>query len=93
MKIHINIKIYGKVQGVSFRYWAWMKARTLGLTGFIQNESDGSVYIEAEGEEKIVDDFLSWCYQGSPLAEVKRIDYSYQDYFQNFQEFAINRKK
>ena len=45
------MKVYGKVQGVGFRYYTHKKANELGLNGFVKNKPDGSVYIEAEGEE------------------------------------------
>ncbi len=51
MKRHLDIHISGKVQRVFFRKNAAAQARKLGLTGFVKNEDDGSVYIETEGEE------------------------------------------
>ena len=42
--------IHGQVQGVGFRYRAVYAARDLGLTGWVQNESDGSVTLEAQGD-------------------------------------------
>ncbi len=44
---HLNIRIFGKVQGVFFRYYAEKEARSLGLTGFIRNEPDSTVYYDA----------------------------------------------
>ena len=46
---HYNIRIFGIVQGVYFRASTKMEADRLGVNGFVQNEMDGSVYIEAEG--------------------------------------------
>ena len=48
---HLEIKIFGKVQGVFFRSSARQKAGELGLSGFAENLADGSVEIEAEGGE------------------------------------------
>ena len=70
---HLNINVFGKVQGVFFRVYTQKKAEELGLTGFVQNEPDGSVYIEAEGEETLLKDFTSWCNVGSPNAEVSKV--------------------
>ena len=56
---HTNLKIYGRVQGVFFRYTAKEKADEFAVTGFARNEEDGSVYIEAEGEEENLDKFIS----------------------------------
>ena len=41
---------YGSVQGVGFRYRAYYAARANGVSGWVKNEYDGSVVMEAEGE-------------------------------------------
>ena len=71
---HFSIRIIGKVQGVFFRASAKEKADYLGVSGFVRNESDGCVYIEAEGEEIILEQFLEWCWQGPPRAKVDKMD-------------------
>lgn len=71
---HLNIKIYGQVQGVFFRDSARKKAEEIGIFGFIRNEPDGNVYIEAEGEEEKLKELLDWCKKGSELAEVKKVE-------------------
>jgi len=45
----ISIRITGKVQGVSFRKYTQSKALELGLTGFVENQSNNAVYLEAQG--------------------------------------------
>ena len=57
---HINIKIIGRVQGVGFRRAARDEARYLGIKGYIRNEPDGSVYLEAEGDELAISQFVIW---------------------------------
>ncbi len=74
MKKHLNIKVFGRVQGVFFRVSAKEEAEKLGITGFAKNEKDGSVLIEAEGEEKELDQFLAWCKMGPNLAKVDKIE-------------------
>ncbi len=71
---HLNIHIYGGVQGVNFRYGAREKALALGVAGFARNEPDGSVYIEAEGKEAALKAFVEWCREGPPFAHVGRVD-------------------
>ena len=41
--------IAGRVQGVGFRYRAYYAAQQLELTGWVQNEDDGSVTLEVQG--------------------------------------------
>ena len=42
--------IEGRVQGVGFRYRAYYAAQTLELTGWVENEPDGSVTLEVQGD-------------------------------------------
>ncbi len=69
----IQIRIYGKVQGVWFRASTQRKATSLGLTGFVRNEPDGSVYVEVNGPEEEVDQLVAWCHKGPELASVKEV--------------------
>jgi len=64
MKKHYNISVKGRVQGVGFRYNARRQALSLGLDGFVRNMSDGSVYIEVEGNISDLDEFVGWCKAG-----------------------------
>jgi len=74
MKKHFTVKIIGQVQGVLFRYAAKEKADELGIQGFVRNESDGSVYVEVEGEERVLNEFFKWCEQGPKFASVEKIE-------------------
>nr|WP_330395155.1 acylphosphatase [Oribacterium sp. C9] len=49
---------HGSVQGVGFRYTAQHLADSLGLTGYVQNEYDGSVTCEVQGPPYVIDEFL-----------------------------------
>ena len=57
-KIRKHIYFYGRVQGVGFRYYAVQKANQLGLTGWVRNLSDGSVEMEVEGQEPLIDQLI-----------------------------------
>ncbi len=70
----LQIKVFGRVQGVSFRYFTQRKALELGLRGFVENLPDGSVYIEAAGEPQQVDRFVAYCRQGPSMAEVHKVE-------------------
>lgn len=48
----------GLVQGVGFRYEAMYLAGQLNLAGWAQNQSDGTVTVEIEGEERCAAEFL-----------------------------------
>ncbi len=53
----VRIKVTGRVQHVGFRYFTAAEAGKLEIKGFVKNESDGSVLIEAEGEEDNIELF------------------------------------
>ena len=48
-KIRVRLSLRGSVQGVGFRYRARHAAQMLGVTGWVTNESDGSVTMELQG--------------------------------------------
>ena len=89
MRRHLNIKIHGRVQGVFFRHSAKQKAKELAIKGFAQNEPDGAVYIEAEGEEINLKQFLDWCRRGPTFARVEKVESEFKSELQNFNEFVI----
>ena len=87
---HITIRIYGKVQGVFFRAQAAAFARSHGLNGFIQNEPDGSVYVEAEGKQKDLELLRTWCNTGPTRADVQRCVVANGD-LQGYTAFEVKR--
>lgn len=50
-----HLKVYGRVQGVGFRYRAYYTAMELGLTGWAANLDDGSVEMELQGKEELIE--------------------------------------
>ncbi|RAW02706.1 acylphosphatase [Pseudochryseolinea flava] len=74
MQKHLIIKVSGKVQGVFYRASTKEIADQLALTGFVRNEDDGSVYIEVEGDDAVLQQFVSWCKQGPRMANVNAVD-------------------
>jgi acylphosphatase len=65
-----TIRVIGKVQGVFFRASAKDIADQLGICGIVRNEPDGSVCVEAEGDESALARFVEWCKKGPPNARV-----------------------
>ncbi len=86
---HVNLKIYGTVQGVGFRYGAHKAAKMAGVTGFVRNEPDSSVYAEAEGEEEKLKEFIAWCHKGPWFAKVTQVEQEWSDALQGFTDFEV----
>ncbi len=85
---HFNIKVFGRVQKVGFRFNTKRKADRLNIKGFVKNKSDGSVYIEAEGDQESLEKFISWVKKGPLFSKVKRIEKE-KDKVKNFEKFNI----
>ena len=58
-EIRMEIRFHGRVQGVGFRYRAKYMAQSLGLTGWVRNEWDGSVSMEVQGRSQLIDKLLT----------------------------------
>lgn len=86
----VKARIAGKVQGVYYRQNTLKKAQELGVRGFVRNEPDKSVYLEAEGEEQAVNELLAWCHRGPWLARVDEVVVELQPP-QGFSVFEIIR--
>jgi len=86
--MRLIITVAGKVQGVFYRASCKEKAIELGIKGFVRNEPDGKVYIEAEGRDELLDQFVSWCNEGPRMARVDQIDVE-EGEVKNFTSFEI----
>jgi acylphosphatase len=89
MQKQIILKIYGKVQGVFFRDSSQRKAKELNLFGWVKNESDGTVQILAEGEEKDLKELIEWCKNGPNHAKVDKVDIEWLNFANQFNDFLI----
>ncbi len=90
-KKHLNITVLGKVQGVSFRYATKAVADQLGVRGYILNQADGSVYIEAEADDWNMQLFLDWCNEGPTGAVVSTVKTNEAE-LKNYRNFEIVKR-
>ena len=70
----IVIHVSGKVQGVYYRASTKAMADQLGIHGFVRNENDGTVYVEAEGSDQPLSQFVAWCKEGPAHANVLKCE-------------------
>jgi acylphosphatase len=71
--IRARFLVRGRVQGVGYRWWAADEARQLGLAGWIRNRRDGSVEVEAGGEQPLLDRFRERLEEGPAAAFVDEV--------------------
>ena len=88
---HLNIRVFGKVQGVAYRITAKLVADQLGVKGFVKNEADGTVYIEAEADDFELELFLEFCNKGSDKAEVEKVETA-EAPLKNYRNFELVKK-
>ncbi len=85
----VEVKIFGVVQGVGFRYSTLSVARRLGVKGYVMNLSDGSVKVVAEGETDMIDKLISWLRHGPPGAYVRNLSVKTLPYRGIYRSFNI----
>ena len=85
----LEAKVFGRVQGVGFRYSARQRAVQLKLTGWVRNEPDGSVTVHCEGPAGVLEEYLKWLDRGPPGAVVSRIDKRFLPARGTFRTFSI----
>ena len=89
-KNSIQIQLWGRVQGVGFRWATKQLADKIGIFGNVANLSDGSVKILAQGDTTQIDIFIqSLKTLRSPLARVETVKVSEVDYELQKEKFLI----
>lgn len=85
---HLFIK--GRVQGVFFRSTTQDTALSNNVTGWVQNNYDGSVEAVLEGEIENIEKVIKWCRRGPGGAYVSEVNVKTEDYTGSFSTFSIN---
>ncbi len=85
----VHIIISGYVQGVFFRHNTKVKARNLGLRGFVRNVSNGDVEVVAEGNEKELNELIDFCRRGPVLSCVANLKIKYEEFKGEFDDFTV----
>ncbi|MFM6954289.1 MAG: acylphosphatase [Sphingobacteriaceae bacterium] len=88
---NVHIIISGKVQGVFFRASTKATADFLGIRGWVKNLPDGTVEIEAEGDDFALGEFLIFCNQGPDDAVVEKVRVD-EGQLKNYRNFEVLKK-
>jgi acylphosphatase len=84
-----HVHLFGRVQGVGFRYWTADEARRRHLTGWVRNLDSGTVEAVFEGRQADVDDILRWCHEGPPGAYVREVRVIRDEPLEDLQRFDV----
>lgn len=87
--IAIKMKLYGKVQGVGFRFFLSEHAKRLDIKGYAKNLEDGSLECHFEGEREKVKKIVELAKKGPPLAKIKKFEIEKVEVknFENFETY------
>jgi acylphosphatase len=69
-----RLRIRGRVQGVSYRWWTVHMACRLGVDGWVRNRKDGSVEALAVGPADAVESLIAKCRHGPDAARVDEVE-------------------
>ena len=84
-----EIIVFGRVQGVGYRYYCYRKALGLNLNGWVKNNFDGSVATFAEGDITAVEDYIEELKTGCHGSKVEKMDVVWSDYSGQYDSFEI----
>ena len=80
--------IFGKVQGVGFRYWLYEKAIKKNIRGWVKNKITGEVEVLLIGNDEDVDEIIKQCEIGPHSSNVTQV--KIQDYKQEYSKKSFN---
>lgn len=81
--------VSGEVQGVNLRYDTSLKAKTLGLVGYVKNQPNGSVEIVVIGGIEELKKLLKWLKSSPGYAKVFHAEHEELSHNQAFEKFKI----
>ena len=89
LMIRLTARVTGKVQGVFYRSYIQDAATAMQLTGRVQNMSDGSVEVVAEGMPETLKEFVEYLNEGSLQSEVAGVAIEWGTATRKFDEFSM----
>ena len=78
----------GRVQGVNFRKTSMKEATKLGLTGWVRNLEDGTVEMEVQGPEEVIEELYEFLMTNIRF-EIDQLDETTIDIVDDETEFII----
>ena len=87
--IQVELKIDGRVQGVGFRHFTKIKAREIGLLGWVKNTADGGVFVVVQGNNSDIETLIDFLKIGPPLSKVENLTRTKVDILSDFNKFSV----
>ena len=72
----LRITVFGRVQGVGYRYFCHENAENLCLSGWVHNRCDRTVELEVQGDRDSISTFVIQLREGPRLSHVTNVQFS-----------------
>jgi acylphosphatase len=83
------VRVYGRVQGVGFRFFVREQANRMGIKGWVRNMADGGVEMFAQGDRESLDIFLERVKKGPAFGHVEKFNIDWITSEKKYDEFTI----
>jgi len=81
--------IIGNVQGVRYRDFVQVSAGLLGLVGYVQNNSDGTVTVVAQGLPETLKEMVEYLHEGSLQSKVEGVAVEWRTASVTYDDFSV----
>lgn len=88
--IRLYVNVVGRVQGVGFRFFVRQTALSMKVTGWVKNESDGSVSMEIQAEPQVLDALIERLKKGNGYSKILQLESKNLEVEKGERKFVIN---
>ena len=89
MLARVHAVISGEVQGVGYRYFVKRLAAELDINGWVKNNTDGTVELEAEGEKEKLSQYLQRLKTEHSYASIESVETKWLPFENKYSNFSI----
>ena len=87
--VSAKIKVTGRVQRVGYRYFVQHWAEDFGIGGWVRNQRDGSVFLEAEGRKDRIEKLIKELKEGPSMAQVEDVNVKWAGLENKYRNFEV----
>ena len=87
--VRYHIIVHGHVQGVGFRFYSYQNAIKNNIRGWVKNNHDGSVEIDAEGDMEDMVNFIDTIKTGTNFSNIEDLDAKEIEDLKKYRDFEI----
>lgn len=88
--VRLFVNVVGRVQGVGFRMFVRQTALAMKVTGWVKNETDGSVSMEIQAEPQVLDALIERLKKGNGYSKIMQLESKSLEVEKGERKFVIN---